>query len=279
MGAAVFEVGLYKPAVDGVAPEPEMLPRTWPAETLLRSVSWLKFQNQQGRNIYIRPNGEHSLTLVDDLTADMVKRMCDEGFNPAIVLETSPGNFQAWLNHGRTLPKDVSSAAARAVAARFDADPGSADWRHFGRLAGYTNRKIKHQMPDGRFPFVRLVYAECAAVYPIARDFVASIESELAARRAEAVRRHASMRGAPRNTQAKTITDFRTDSKYGGDGNRIDLAYAVYALSHGVSVDDVRTAIAGRDLSHKGNSARQTDYIERTLRKALAASKDRGCER
>jgi hypothetical protein len=65
-----------------------------------------------------------------------------------------------------------------------------------------------------------------------------------------------------------TIDDFRSKSVYGGDGNRIDLAYAVYALSHGMSPADVRSAIASRDLSKKGPEHRQRDYIERTIRKA-----------
>ena len=69
MAVDVFEIGLYKPAVDGKASEPEMLPRTWDKATLLKSVGWLKYQNSQGRNIYIRPKGEHALSLVDDLNA------------------------------------------------------------------------------------------------------------------------------------------------------------------------------------------------------------------
>lgn len=55
---------------------------------------------------------------------------------------------------------------------------------------------------------------------------------------------------------------------YGGDGNRIDLAYAIYSLSHGMSEADVRSAIASRDLSKKGPEHRQATYIERTIRKA-----------
>ena len=158
MAVDVFEIGLYKPAVDGKANEPEMLPRTWDKATLLKSVGWLKYQNSQGRNIYIRPKGEHALSLVDDLNAAALDRMKSEGFQPAIVVETSPGNFQAWLNHGRVLPRAESTAAARALAERFGGDRGAADWRHFGRLAGLTNRKPKYES-NGMYPFVRLVEA------------------------------------------------------------------------------------------------------------------------
>ena len=131
MKSALYEVGLYRPAV--ADNQPEMLPRTWDASTLVKSVPWLRWQNSQGRNIYIRPAGEHQFSLVDDLVADNLDRMGREGFPPCVVVETSPDNFQAWLNHGEVLPKDVSTVAARALAQKFGGDQGAADWRHFGR--------------------------------------------------------------------------------------------------------------------------------------------------
>ena len=48
-----------------------------------------------------------------------------------------------------------------------------------------------------------------------------------------------------------------------------------YALSHGASAAEVEVAIRSRDLSHKGNERRQNDYVERTIKKALATI-DRG---
>jgi hypothetical protein len=70
----------------------------------------------------------------------------------------------------------------------------------------------------------------------------------------------------------KSIEDFRRNRQYGGDGSRIDLAYAVYALSHGVPENDVRQAIASRDLSKKGTALRQRQYIDRTVAKAFAGA-------
>src|SRR5215471_407304 len=122
MQVDVFEIGLYKPAKDPASTYAEMLPRVWGVDVLIKSVPWLKFQNADGRNIYIRPKGEHALSLVDDLTAEALNRMRADDFAPAIVVETSPGNFQAWLNHGRILSRTVSSAAARALAERFGGD-------------------------------------------------------------------------------------------------------------------------------------------------------------
>jgi hypothetical protein len=72
-----------------------------------------------------------------------------EGFAPAAVVETSPGNLQAWLKHGETLHEAASTRAAQLLAERFGGDPGSADWRHFGRLAGFTNPKPNRRLASG----------------------------------------------------------------------------------------------------------------------------------
>ena len=92
------------------------------------------------------------------------------------------------------------------------------------------------------------------------------------------VRRHAEQEQLRQRAKAATIRPqdvksidvFRGDSRYGGDGTRVDLAYAVYALSHGASTADVEAAIRSRDLSHKGNERRQNEYVDRTIKKALA---------
>jgi hypothetical protein len=143
MTSDVFELGLFRLSTPEGERTAEMIPRAWDSENLLRSISWLRYENMHGRNIYIRPKGEHHMSLVDDLSRSSMDRMKAEGFQPASIVETSPKNFQAWLNHGERLTKDVGTAVARALANRFEGDTKAADWRHFGRLAGFTNQKIK----------------------------------------------------------------------------------------------------------------------------------------
>ena len=77
--------------------------------------------------------------------------MAKTGFEPAVVVETSPDNFQVWLNHGHVLSDRVlSTLVARQLASRFGGDRGSCDWRHFGRLAGFTNLRAdsEHQVEN-----------------------------------------------------------------------------------------------------------------------------------
>jgi hypothetical protein len=67
-------------------------------------VSWLCLKNAEGRHIYLRPADEHSLSLIDDASVQVIERLKSEGFAPAVVLKTSLGNFQAWLRYGQILP-------------------------------------------------------------------------------------------------------------------------------------------------------------------------------
>ena len=62
MHAEVFEIGLFDPKSSRA-----MLPRVWDRDTLLLSIPWLRLKNGRGRNIYVRPSGEHRLTLIDDI--------------------------------------------------------------------------------------------------------------------------------------------------------------------------------------------------------------------
>jgi hypothetical protein len=270
MAADLFEIGLYKP--DVTPTESVMIPRVWDAEAILNSLPWLRHQNRNGWNIYVRPKGEHHLSLVDDLTKDAVSLMKAAGFDPALIVETSRGNFQAWLKHTERLSKEVSTAVARALAEKFGGDRGAADWRHFGRLAGFTNRKAKYlDAGTGLYPFVRLIEAE-GRIYPEAERFVAGVQNEVERQKAERERvREQIAKIAPvLPKDLKTVDAFRIDTRYGGDGTRIDLAYALYAFSHGASAAQVQAAIRSRDLSHKGNERRQNEYVERTIKKALA---------
>jgi hypothetical protein len=278
MGTDLFEVGLFKP--DAPQGEAIMVPRVWDRDALMRSVPWLRFQNRDGRNIYVRPSGEHNLSLIDDLTPDHIGAMKDSGFAPALVIETSPGNYQAWLKHPRVLNKELGTVVARALAEKFGGDIGAADWRHYGRLSGFANRKTKHyDVATGLYPFVKVI--ECRGiVYRAAEKFLGEVVSTIEEQRQAEVGQRAA-RGRKSQSHPgplKSIDDFRGDPRYGGDGKRADLAYAVYAFSHGQTEAHIDAAIRSRDLSHKGSERRQEDYVERTIRKALTSS-ERGCGR
>lgn len=281
MGCGHFEVGVLNP--NFLNPETgdleeRMMIRSWSKETLLQAgtVDFLKAANAKGNHIYIRPAGEHGLTLVDDIDQAKISDMKKKGFQPALVVETSPGNHQAWLKNGKTLPSNVSTEVAKIVAKEFEADQGSADWRHFGRLAGFTNRKLKYQNDMGQFPFCRLREAS-GVPYDQRETVVKDAESSVEKTRLEQAKLHEEWKGkrdaSPGGGAIKGIEAFRQDPKYMGDQTRVDMAYATYASSRGVEKDVIAAAIASRDLSHKGSPTRQADYINRTIQKSVASTR------
>jgi hypothetical protein len=177
MDAKFFEVGLVKPAtIPGKCPV--MLTQTWNLDELLGSIPWLKSQNADDRNIYIRPKGKSALTLLDDLSAETLERMRHSGFSPAVIVETSPDNFQAWLHHGRALSKEISMAVARALGEEFNGAPSAAEGKHFGRLVGFENRSPRHRQPGGHYPMVRLVHAT-GEIYKRANKFLAEVKTSV----------------------------------------------------------------------------------------------------
>jgi hypothetical protein len=106
------------------------------------------------------------------------------------------------------------------------------------------------------------------ALYPACDRFLQVVEARFRLQaQAEEANRLRSIQTRP-TRELSPISRFRDNERYEGDGTRIDLAYAIYAFSHGASEAQVATAIRSRNLSHKGTEKRQGEYIERTVRKA-----------
>ncbi|MDR3203681.1 MAG: RepB family DNA primase [Deltaproteobacteria bacterium] len=124
---------------------------------IINLIPYLAFNNFNGKDIYIsQANGiDRALILVDDLNRLKIKEMVSQGVEPACVIETSPNNFQVWVSLGpEHLSKDERKIIARLLAQQFLGDRASVDANHYGRLAGFTNRKDKYYTKTG-YPFVR----------------------------------------------------------------------------------------------------------------------------
>ncbi len=126
MGCELFEIGVLHP--DGRM----LLRRGWRTEQIDAAVGWRRRENAHGAHVFVRPHCTPALSLVDDLGVDAIAGMTDVGYQPALVVETSPRNFETWLKHKRTLHHKMSTLAAKELATRFGGDLSSADWRHFG---------------------------------------------------------------------------------------------------------------------------------------------------
>jgi hypothetical protein len=261
MGCERFELGIRRAAGEMILREEQG------AIEIEKAIKWLRHENAKGAHIYIRPGGLHALSLIDDLSAEAIERMQAEGFEPAVIVETSPNNFQAWLNHGQVLDAAASTRAAKQLVERGGGDPSSADWRHFGRLAGFTNPKPERQLPSGLRPFARLRSAT-GRVYSKAEEFVATIRVGDNSRVGQGEPRKP--RRSRERVSVKPLREFHADPTYGGDLHRADMAWAKHAAGCGLTLEQIKDELlVARDLGKKGSRKRQVAYAERTARKAV----------
>jgi len=266
MGSDRFDLGIRRDAGEMILREGQG------AIEIEDAIKWLRHENGKGAHIYIRPAGTHSLSLIDDLAAEDIEQMKKDGFDPAVVVETSPNNFQAWLNHGQILEATMSTRAAKHLVERFGGDPSSADWRHFGRLAGFTNPKPERELPSGMRPFARLRSAK-GRIYSKAAEFLAHIAGN-EQHRLETVKGEQPHRRQRDRVLVKPLKEFHDDAIYAGDLHRADMAWAKHAAGCGLTFEQIRDELLNeRDLSKKGSRKRQVDYADRTASKAIGETR------
>lgn len=163
-----FEVGSMTPINSGRPDKPKQM--TYTAEQLLKpeTIRWLKRENMLGQDVYFRPVdvsmiGASGIVMLDDLNGQKLSRVKRE-LAPLAVIETSPGNWQAWVQIGkRQMNTQEATLFAKTLAEEYGADLAAADWRHYGRLPGFTNQKPKHNK-NGKHPFCGLMSTGIARV-------------------------------------------------------------------------------------------------------------------
>ena len=131
MACDYFDIGILRP--DGRM----LLREAWTVRQIEQAIQRLRRENARGAHIFVRPHGTHALSLVDDLGVDTIARMTDAGFQPALVVETSPRNFQVWLNHGRTLDRDMSCQhRSESTSAHRSKNPSAGRGRQWSLVSG-----------------------------------------------------------------------------------------------------------------------------------------------
>jgi hypothetical protein len=130
------------------------------------TVGFLRIRNREGYDVYFRPyagsnhNAGYILLDLDDPVPGILTRLRAQGHEPCVVAETSPGRWQAWIRVcTEPLLPALATRVAKRLAQMYAADRASADWRHLGRLAGFTNRKPERRQADGLAPWVKLIHA------------------------------------------------------------------------------------------------------------------------
>ena len=129
-------------------------------------VRFLRLRNREGYDVFFHPwerhlNAGYILVDLDHAEDNILDSMRAHGHEPCVVLRTSPGHLQAWVRVSLSpLEPALATSVARHLADLYGADRASADGRHLGRLAGFTNQKPSRRQLSGYAPWVRLLYAQ-----------------------------------------------------------------------------------------------------------------------
>ena len=246
---------------------------------------------RRGENIYYTPlsDKKHHI-LIDDMNREKLERLIKDGYQPAAVLESSPGNYQAIITVpklGTPHDKDVGNRLSDALNREYG-DPKLSGAIHPHRAPGYENRKPKHQRDDGSYPEVRLLKAErreCVKALALSSQIDAEYQRQAALKAQQ-----------PERSKAKPALELAAAS-----GSAIDAYQRHYRdvlkrqrggevdLSRVDSMIAVRMRVTGHDQAAIEGAIRQcapatrqkdegrdwNDYAQRTARYAYSAAGDR----
>ncbi len=289
LGCATFDLGEVFPPRAGEARGFGRWSEALDRGQIMKALPHCAAANARGGAIFIRINeqaGHPGIILLDDLTAGAVQRLHKEGFTPSAVIETSPGNFQAWI---RLVPEDEKIGRATVKAAieylvgRFGADPRAVSPVQPGRVPGFLNRKNRHLSADGTYPWVRLRAVNPLAVGPASTalvDRLVSIAPKAQAGRAAAVAPETPAEPAMFSDVAEVfefLDEIRADQRIrivdeAASGRRpltaasqseIDFATVARALSEGIDQGSIATWLRLR------RPEKAIDYADRTVNAAL----------
>ena len=263
--------------------------RLWTATLLAGpcTVRFLRVRNREGCDIYIHPyadNQNSGYILVDLDRADptVVDRMRAIGHDPCVVVQTSPGHLQAWIRLSPSaLEPAVATAAARHLAHLYGGDGASSDWRHMGRLAGFTNQKPARRTWKGYAPWAKIVHAR-AGLAPCGEALLQSIRQSAPP---PAVLLPAPWTaahpGATSSEQATAIYQscmrrWQIRERFPQpDWSIVDLWVARHLLSHGRPAAQVQAILRLASPQFPRRHGDPDDYLRRTVARAAFPSPGR----
>jgi hypothetical protein len=268
--------------------------RLWTATQLLNpaTVRFLRIRNREGFDVYIWPyaedqNAGYILLDLDRAAPSVLETMWANGHEPCVVLQTSPGHLQVWI-HVSMLPLEpaVATAVGKHLAHVYGGDLASTDWRHLGRLAGFTNQKPQRRTATGYAPWVRVVHARAG----LARDAESLLQSGTSLPAATQRRSHEAIsrqsdcvatlpHAGPLNIDAAQAMDiyqswihrWRIAERFTKpDWSIVDLWIARKLLSQGMAAEQVQDVLLLASPHFPRRHTDPDDYLRRTVAHALS---------
>lgn len=266
--------------------------RLWTAAQLLHAatIRFLRVRNCEGCDVYIHPyagNQNPGYILVDLDRADpmVVELMRANGHDPCVVLQTSLGHLQAWVRLSISpLEPAVATAAGKYLARSYGGDLASTDWRHLGRLAGFTNQKPARRTLDRYAPWVKLVHAR-AGLAPRAEALLQSVKqsAQPTCNPCSPCGIHTTTPEPGPTSAAEATTIYRSCMQRWHilerfpqpDWSIVDLWVARYLLSQGKPAPQIHTILRLASPHFPRRHGDPDDYLRRTIARAAFSSPGR----
>lgn len=228
------------------------------ADVLRRELPDLLHQaTERKHNLILRPHPPPTFLQLDDLNAQTLRRVQPAAF---LMLETSPGNFQAWL----ALTEPPDPAFARRVRRGAGADPTASGAT---RVAGSRNFKARYA-PS--FPLVQITYrADGHLITPLLLETLGLVAppEPMAPRVSRPVRDPQARRAWPDYDRCLAGAPIKHDHS-GPDISRTDFTWCLIALDWGWSPEQTALQLLQCSAKAKTEGSR---YTARTVTRAEEA--------
>lgn len=246
-------------------------------EGVIRMLENMQKEEAKGGHVYLTPLSEKAVhVLVDDMTAASLAKMKADGFLPNVVLESSPGNYQAIFTI--PTPENIEPAEMRLIAnsvsrglnSRYG-DINLSGAVHPHRTPGFENVKEKYRDEQGNFPTVSIVEKNPGVVHEKLYQFMGYEHELLRGRQTPAAALHREAASVPMTETAGRLiyeahrTDILRINNFGetADTSRIDAMIAQRLVATGHGRDDVKAILeAGVDRQRTHD---WTEYISATV--------------
>lgn len=241
-------------------------------------------------NIYYTPlSRKNHYVLVDDMDKKKLDELIRDGFHPAILLESSPENFQCILvvpKLGTEFDQDTGNRLTERLNRKYG-DPKLSGCIHPHRAPGFENRKPKHRRDDGSYPVVSIVWSKaqmCSTALELSRQINAEYVQAAVVRKqrqADALLMQKTRPGDPISAYKAHLDNIRKHLTI-EDASRVDSMIALRMRSNGHDQKSITEAIRLCAPAMRGSDEQRRDwqrYAERTAAYAFGIAGDRDLER
>jgi hypothetical protein len=292
VNADIYRVTCIKMFEDGnkktfILAKEEGESRGFTAEQVISHIPEMLNLQKRGENIYINPlsNDKHHI-LIDDMNIESLKKLTDDGYKPAILIESSSGNYQTVI----TIPK-LKTAFDRDVGNRITErlNKSYGDKNLFGcvhphRAPGFENRKAKYKSTDGVYPKVKLMKSEsleCEKALALSLEINAEYEAyEKNKKKLPQKERFFAGTGRPLNAYYRHLDNIENHISI-SDNSRVDAMIAVRMRATGHTREAVVEAImaCAKQWREETENRNWQRYAERTADYAFGIAGDRDLQR